>query len=260
MAGFQERVSSTTGFSRMVNAAGRDGDAEFSASVRRRGFVPVKRYVRSARSTAASTANSSPVKTAGFQRYYSKFCNHNPKSIIDVRAGKGIKRAGAGSKNLILTKVASGARTTALQVAAGLNGLYAQHDMVEKGRASLYHKLSILAAAGAAGIGISRAISNTAGRISSNRSSGVQLNKFLDRVQAGTKDLPPRVTKYGRKVTSYLNASSDPAKLDRFAANFSGKSGAMNAAIIARRIHTPLATTLGGSMLLSSYKGLKAHD
>ena len=77
-------------------------------SIRKRGFTPVKSYIRSAKSTANSTpktVSSEPTKDASFQAYFSKFCRPLNNGV-EYRIGDAIKKMGAGAQKTRLVKTA----------------------------------------------------------------------------------------------------------------------------------------------------------
>ena len=107
MRTYEERKSRDTGISRLVALDNKNADERFKNTLNKRGFIQVRKYIRSAKSTASSKVSSEPSKTATFQPYFSKFCKGTGKGGIDRRVGRAIKKLGAGARNIRLVKQAS---------------------------------------------------------------------------------------------------------------------------------------------------------
>ena len=108
MSKYESRKDSKTGISRMVDSSSGKTIAEDlkNKSVRKRGFIPVRSYIRTAKSNARSTVSSEPIKDASFQAYFSKFCRPLNNGV-EYRIGDAVKKMGAGAQKIRLVKEAS---------------------------------------------------------------------------------------------------------------------------------------------------------
>jgi hypothetical protein len=244
MKTYEERKSRGTGISRLVSLDNKNADEIFRDTLNKRGFIQVRKYIRSAKSTASSTAKSEPSKTATFQPYFSKFCNGKGKAGIERRVGRAIKKLGAGAKNIRLVKQAS---TLNLALApVFLNSLYAAYDAREKEEKSLYHKLSLLGGVTAAGISAGSLVAKLSSKIIAARSSGKVLDKLVNRTTKDFKSITNAKPLTKRQILA-KRLGSEKGFGEKYFNTVSKKAIGIQEVKSLKKLKTPL--TVGGGVI-----------